>query len=67
MRRVSSMVGSSVPNSRLKQFAPAIEEGRILLMADVPEHKVEQIKRHLGPRHPEAQDGGLDPHIPVFP
>jgi hypothetical protein len=64
---VSSMVGSSIPNSRLQQFEPMIEEGRILLMIDVPEHKVEEIKTLLGQRHPEAQDRGLDPHIPVFP
>ena len=64
---VSSMVGSSVPNSRLASFHQAIEEGKILVMADVPEHKVEEIKRQLGPRHPEAQDRGLDPHIPAFP
>ena len=64
---ISSMVGSSVPNSRLKQFEPLIEEGKILLMADVPEHKIDEIKAHLGERHPEALDRGVDPHIPVFP
>jgi hypothetical protein len=36
-------------------------------MIDVPEHRVEEIKKVLGERHPEAQDRGLDPHIPVFP
>src|SRR6185437_6514547 len=35
---VSSMVGSSTPNSRLRQFGPAIDAGRILVMADVPDH-----------------------------
>src|SRR5689334_20578288 len=40
---VSSMVGSSVPNSRLKQFAQAIDEGKILLMVDVPEHRLEEV------------------------
>ena len=64
---VSSMIGSQVPNSRLTNFHQGIEEGKILVMADVPEHKIEEIRRQLGSRHPEAQDGGLDPHIPVFP
>ena len=64
---ISSMVGSSVPNSRLKQFEPLIEEGKILLMADVPEHKIDEIKALLGERHPEALDRGVDPHIPAFP
>jgi hypothetical protein len=64
---VSSMVGSAIPNSRLRQFEQQIDDGRILLMVDVPEHKVEKIKAALSERHPEAQDRGVDPHIPVFP
>jgi len=63
----SSMVGSSVPNSRLKQFDSLLEEGKILLMVDVPEHSVEEIKARIGRQHPEALDRGIDPHIPVFP
>jgi Na+-transporting NADH:ubiquinone oxidoreductase subunit NqrB len=64
---LSSMVGSSIPNSRLKQFDPLIEEGKILLMVDVAEHSVEEIKARIGRQHPEALDRGIDPHIPVFP
>ena len=33
---VASMVGLQVPNSRLKGFDPDIQEGKILLMLDVP-------------------------------
>jgi hypothetical protein len=64
---VSSMVGIAVPNSRLRQFAEAIDEGRILLMADVPESRVEEIRERLRSIHPEAEDRGLDPHVPAFP
>ena len=64
---VASMVGSAVPNSRLTQFAEAIEEGRILVMADVPEHRVNEVRERLNERHPEAEDRGIDPHIPAFP
>jgi Flp pilus assembly protein TadB len=64
---VASMVGSAVPNSRLKQFAQAIEEGKILLMVDVPETRVEEIRERLHAIHPEAEDRGLDPHVPAFP
>jgi len=64
---VSSMVGSAIPNSRLRQFDDLIDQGCILCMIDVPEHHVERVKTLLGERHPEAQDRGLDPHIPVFP
>jgi hypothetical protein len=64
---VASMVGSAVPNSRLKQFAQAIEEGKILLMVDVPETRVEEIRERLRAIHPECEDRGLDPHVPAFP
>ena len=63
----SSMVGSALPNSRIKQFEPMIAEGKLLLMVDVPEHSVEQVKTRLGRDHPEAVSGGTDPHIPAFP
>ena len=64
---VSSMVGSSIPNSRLRQFDAVIEEGKILVMVDVPEHRTEEITSLLGDRHPEALHRGLEPHIPAFP
>jgi hypothetical protein len=63
----SSMVGSALPNSRLKQFEPMIAEGKLLLMVDVPGHSVEQVKMRVGRDHPEAVSGGTDPHIPAFP
>jgi hypothetical protein len=63
----SSMVGAAIPNSRLAPFRDAIAAGRILLMADVPEHRVDEIRERLHAMHPEAEDRGLDPHVPVFP
>jgi hypothetical protein len=63
----SSMAAVAVPNSRLKQFAQAIEQGKILLMVDVPAHKVEEIHALLSRIHPEAADRGVEPHIPAFP
>ena len=64
---VSSMVGSSIPNSRLRQFQPIIADGSILVMVDVPDHRTEEIRSLLDERHPEAQHRGLEPHIPAFP
>ncbi|HEX4885621.1 MAG TPA: DUF1269 domain-containing protein [Casimicrobiaceae bacterium] len=63
----SSMAGAAIPNSRLAPFRDAIAGGRILLMADVPEHRVDEIRDRLHAMHPEAEDRGLDPHVPVFP
>ena len=63
----SSMAAAAVPSSRLKRFAPAIDEGKILLMVDVPEHKVDDIHALLNRVHPEAADEGVEPNIPAFP
>jgi hypothetical protein len=44
-----------------------IAQGKLLLMVDVPEHSVEEVKTRLGRDHPEAVQGGTAPRIPVFP
>ena len=64
---VSSMVGSAVPNSRLRQFSKAIDDGRLLLMVDVPEHRLAEVREILSASHPEAEDRGIEPNIPAFP
>lgn len=63
----SSMIGVSTPSRRLKRFAQAIEQGRILLMLDVPRGRVEEIESRLQALHPEAHLEGIEPNIPAFP
>ncbi len=63
----SSMIGVSTPNDRLKRFEPAIKEGQILLMVDVPHSRVEEIEERLQALHPEAHLEGIEPNIPAFP
>jgi len=63
----SSMAGAAVPNTRLRRFAAAIDAGKILLMVDVPEHRVEEVRTLLHRVHPEAADEGVEPNIPAFP
>ena len=64
---VASMVGLQVPNSRLKAFEHDIEEGKILLMLDVPSGRYEQVREVIARTHPEAADRGNEPTIPAFP
>ncbi len=64
---VSSMIGSSVPNTRLRAFEKDLEAGRILLMVDVPPERVEEVQRLIKKHHPEAGDHGREPTIPAFP
>ena len=40
----SSMAGASLPNTRLLAFAKDIDEGRYLMMIDVPFRRVEEIQ-----------------------
>ena len=63
----SSMVASSVPNSRLKAFERDIAAGKVLMMVDVPMRRVQEICELVSRRHPEALSGGFEPTIPAFP
>ncbi|MBI1966205.1 MAG: DUF1269 domain-containing protein [Betaproteobacteria bacterium] len=64
---VSSMAASSIPNSKLKPFQADIEQGRLLMMVDVPMLQVKEISDLIAQRHPEAVSGGFEPTIPAFP
>ena len=63
----SSMVASSVPNSRLRAFEREMETGKVLMMVDVPMRRVQEICDLVSSRHPEALSGGVEPTIPAFP
>lgn len=63
----SSMIGISTPSVRLKRFEGAIEQGQILLMADVPRSRVAEIESLLKSKDPKAHFEGQEPGIPAFP
>ena len=62
----SSMVGGDVRNSRLKSFESDIDDGKVLLMVDVPQQRVEDISRKIE-SHRQADNKGSEPSIPAFP
>ena len=64
---VSGMVAAAIPNSRLKMFQAEMDSGQVLLMVDVPYHRIAEIEALIAKRHPEFKFGGMEPHIPVFP
>ncbi len=64
---VSSMVGVSLPNSRLQRFEKAIEQGMILMMVDVPKDRVDEYEELIRSHHPEVDIEGTEPTIPAFP
>ena len=64
---ISSMVGLSVPNSRLTVFEPDIAAGKVLLLLDVPAGRYQEVHDIIARTHPEAVDGGNEPTVPAFP
>jgi len=63
----STLVGTAVPNSKLTQFADDIEQGKILLMVDVPLGRVQDIQQVVERGHPEAAWRGIEATVPAFP
>jgi hypothetical protein len=63
----SSMIGVSTPSHRLARFEPALKQGQILLMVDVPRSRVDEIEDRLQTLHPEGHFEGVEPNIPAFP
>jgi uncharacterized membrane protein YeaQ/YmgE (transglycosylase-associated protein family) len=64
---VASMVGLQVPNSRLRAFDPDIQEGKILLMLDIPAARFDEVRTIVARVHPQAVDRGSEPTVPAFP
>ena len=62
-----SLNAARAPNSRLINFAKDMNEGKYLIMADVPGHRVDDIQTILGAKHPEAISAGEEATIPAFP
>ena len=64
---MAGMVGASVPNTRLTAFTEPLDRGQILLMVDVPLHRIDEVKALIKQHHPDAEDHGLEPSVPAFP
>jgi hypothetical protein len=63
----ASLAGAAVPNSKLRAFEADVEQGRLLMMADVPFTRVQEISDLVARRHPEAVPRGFEPTMPAFP
>ena len=62
-----SMIGVSTGNSRIKQFEAAVEAGQLLVLADVPTNRVEEIEARIKAHLPQVEIEGTEPIIPAFP
>ena len=64
---MSTLVAASIPNSHLKKFEEAIENGAVLMMVDVTRNEREKVEEMVMSRHPETISHGYEPTIPAFP
>jgi hypothetical protein len=64
---LGGMVGMNVGNTRIKQFEAAIESGQLLVLADVPRDRVEEIQARVRQHLPSVEIEGTEPRIPAFP
>lgn len=62
-----SLIGVSTGSSRIKQFEAAIEAGQLLVLADVPKGRVEEIEVRIKKHLPQVEIEGTEPIIPAFP
>ena len=64
---IASLVGTQVPNSRLKIFQDDIARGKILLIVDVPQRRVEWLREMILKRHPEVSAKDMESSTLAFP
>lgn len=63
----SSMIGIRHSSSQIQEYEKAIEQGKVLMMVDVPKARVEEIQDKIKEQYPDARIEGTDPHKPAFP
>ena len=61
------LIGVSTASSRIKQFEAAVEAGQLLVLADVPKSRVEEIEDRIRAHLPTVEIEGTEPIIPAFP
>ena len=64
---IASLVGTSVPNSRLKMFQDDIAHGKILLIVDVPARRAEWLREMILKNHPEVSASTMESSTFAFP
>lgn len=61
---MSGLAGLQVGNSKVKQYAEAIERGEFLIMVDIPKERIDTISHLIIKHHPDAHFEGIEPLLP---
>ncbi len=64
---LGGMVGMNVGNRQIKKFEGAIEAGELLVLADVPRERLNEIEACVKQHLPQVDIEGTEPNIPAFP
>jgi hypothetical protein len=64
---LTGMAGAAFPSSRLEQFERAIEQGALVIMADVAAWDVDAAEEAVRRIDPEVEITGVEPPAPIIP
>lgn len=64
---LTGIAGASFSSSKLESFESAIDEGQILILADVPKHEVEKFEAIIKKLDPEVAVEGIEPPAKLIP
>lgn len=64
---LTGIAGAAFPNSRLQAFEAAIDQGQILIMADVAKDEVGKYESLIKSHDPEVSVEGIEPPAPLIP
>ncbi|SDD91613.1 DUF1269 domain-containing protein [Paraburkholderia lycopersici] len=63
----AAMIGVDEPNTRLARFSGPIQDGQLLVMADVPGSREAEIGQNVARHVPRADAEGAEATTPIFP
>jgi hypothetical protein len=64
---LTGLAGAAFPSSRLSEFELAIEQGEILIMADVPKGQVKKYETLIKQLDPVVSVEGIEPPATIIP
>jgi hypothetical protein len=64
---LTALAGSAFPSSRLKKFQAAMDNGQLLILADVTDENIAACEAAVRRVDPQIDIQGIEPPIPVIP
>ena len=64
---LSGIAGAAFHNSRLSTFEAALDEGKVLVLVDVPKRDVGQIEDLIHRHDPKVTIEGVEPEATIIP